>query len=567
MAEERVSLLEGLRNRIKSDLMKKAFMADAVIDVDKMSSYVLVGYLMFLMGIILLVLGVFLVVYLWVSPFLAFALPLGLIGAGIIVIVQVHVKANMLVSARKYRAERELPFISTFMTLTATIGLPLAKALKEALKIDFFKQFKREIHFIEKIKLFYIMSDIDAIEYISKFHPSMQMREFYQTLVASERSGGDKYRVLFEKTRYYMKILEDRITRLIERFSLITNMEVMFFVVIPLALIIIGALFAGNQGLTLTYTASIGFPVISFILLYYVINAIYPEELKENPPMLVFNIFFTLEVFTFIVTMFFIPDSYFVGAAIEKYEFVGLLMAILAIGAGLYYNMWYREASDLFYSIPVVTRHIAEEGKKGKTPKQAIIGLTRFRLPKRMDTLLRVIAARLSLGLSIREAIQGLRMPWLASLYFQLLDTAERYGSDPKSLDLLASFTEDVAAVAKIVEDRSFSFKLGAMIAIASLVLGFTIVFEMVLTQFTSLANTLIQGAGAGGFVLPIQPVSEDMLPTLKAVSYMGIVLNTFFISMLAGKTVKGSLAAGFLLAGINILLALAAVRVIVHFI
>ena len=159
-------------------------------------------------------------------------------------------------------------------------------------------------------------------------------------------------------------------------------------------------------------------------------------------------------------------------------------------------------------------------------------------------------------------------MPWLANLYFQMLDTAEKYGSDPRSLDLLATFTEDTVSVARIIEDRTFSFKLGAVVAILSLVLGFTIVHEMVLIQFTQLAQTLIAaGAGAGGFSLPIQPVGEDLLPSLKAISYMGIILDTFFISLLAGKTTRGSLAAGLLFAGINILMVLVAIRVIAYLI
>ena len=555
-------VLEELRNRVKAELLRKAFMADETINVEREATTVLAGYLMALAGIILTLVGLMLSLSAGYSPFLTLAIPLGLLIVGLATVAQVAIKANTRVSARVYRVEKELPFFSTFMTLTATIGLPLHRALREVLNIDFFKQMKREVYFIDKIKTFYILSDIDAIEYISKFHPSPQLREFYQTLVASERAGGDKYRILLEKTKFYMKLLEDRIRRLVERFSLITNLEVMFFVVIPLALIIIGALFAGNQGLGLAYTAAIGFPIVSFILLYYVIHQVYPEELAEKPPMLVFNVAFILNIFIFFLVLFLIPDEYFVNAAIEKYEFAGLMMAAVSIGAGIYYSRWYREATEFFYSIPLITRHIAEEGKKGKTPKQALIGLTAMRLPRRMEALIRVLAARLSLGLKIREAIQGIKMPWLANLYFQLLDTAEKYGSDPRSLDLLANFTEDTVSVARIIEDRTFSFKLGAVVAILSLVLGFTIVHEMVLVQFTQLAQTLA-GVGAGGFQLPIQPVSPDLLPTLKYISYMGIILDTFFISLLAGKTTKGSMAAGLLFAGINILMVIIAIRII----
>ena len=556
-------LASSLRARVTADLMKKAFMADTVLDVDKLASTVLAGYAMIIAGVLLAAVGMLLVINLYVSPFIALAVPLALLVVGGLTVLSVNLKTNLLLSNRRFRIEKELPFISMFMTLTASLNLPLQRALREALRIDFFRQFKKEIHFIEKIRLFYIMSYTEALEYISRFHPSMQLREFYQTLVAGERAGGDKYRILLEKTSFFMKILEDRINRLIERFSTITNLEVMLFVVIPLALIIIGALFAGNQGLTLAYMASIGIPFLSFLVMLFVVQSIYPEELAESPPRRWLLIGLGLELFIFVMAGFVVPDRYFLYASIEKYEFTGLLMAITAIGFGIYFRAWYREADETFYSIPTVTRYIAEEGKKGKTPKQAIIGLTRFQLPSRMNSLIRIIAARVSLGISIREAIRGLRLPWLANLYFQLLDTADRYGADPRSLDLLAGFTEDTVSVARIIEDRSLGFKLGALIAIISLVLGFTIVHEMVLSQFTSVAATIASGAQAAGFGLPIQPVSEDMLPILKSISYTGIVLNTFFISLLAGKTVKGSIAAGFLFAGLNILIVLASVRII----
>lgn len=551
----------GLTDSLKLRLIEKAFMADAKADIDKIAKITVAGYGVTALSIILLIVS-FTPKMLYTIGFIGPIVSIILLLLGIVMSVYSELSLGLKVSERKYRVEKELPFISIFMTLASALGLPLSRTFKEARRISFFKAFNRELSFLEKIKIFYIMSDIDALEFVSKFHPSPALREFYQALVAAERAGGDKYRVLFERSSSLIKMLQDRINRLVERYNTITNLEVIFFVVIPLALITLGALFVGNSGYGLTITATIIFPSFSFFMLYFIVQAAYPEELVEKPPMTVFygTIIALLGASVFV----WITGSRLLESGYEPYLVLGILYGIILLGGGLYYRKWYKESDEFVFSMPLLTRQIAEECKKGKTPRQAILTLTQYKLPKRVEGFIRVLVARISMGLPIREAITGVKMPWLTKIYFEFLDMADRYGADPKTLDMLASFTADTVSVARIIKDRSLSFKFSSLISIIALVFGFVIVSEKVLTQFAEMGEKFLESSYAGSMIsLPIHPLTPDMLPTIRNLSYIGIIINTLFISLLSGKTIKGSMTAGLLLGSALILIALASIKVL----
>jgi archaellum biogenesis protein FlaJ (TadC family) len=551
----------GLMDSLKLRLIEKAFMADAKADIDKIAKITVAGYGVTVLSIVFLIISLT-PRFLYTIGFMGPLISITLLFIGIIMSAYSELSLGLKVSQRKYEVEKELPFISIFATLASALGLPLSRTFKEARRISFFKAFNRELNFLEKIKLFYIMSDIDALEFVSKFHPSSALREFYQALVAAERAGGDKYRVLFERSSSLIKMLQDRINRLVERYNTITNLEVMFFVVIPLALITLGALFVGNSGYGLTIVATIIFPSISFFMLYFIVQAAYPEELVEKPPMTVFyGIVTALLGASLFVWML---GSRLLESGYEPYMVLGVLYTVILLGGGLYYRKWYKESDEFIFSMPIVTRQIAEECKKGKTPRQAILTLTQYKLPRRVESFVRVLVARISMGLPIRDAIRGIKMPWLTRIYFEFLDMAERYGADPKTLDMLATFTSDTVSVAKIIKDRSLSFKLSSLISIVALVFGFVIVSEKVLTQFAEMGEKFISSSyGASMISLPIHPLTPDMLPVIRNLSYIGIIINTLFISLLSGKTIKGSMSAGLLLGSVLVLIALASIKVL----
>jgi len=550
----------GFTDSLKAKYTEKAFMADAKVDIDKIAMITMAGYGLTVLGFIMF-LPVLMMHLQFIYGPIAFLFPILVLLLGIILSVYSELTLNLKLSQRKYLIEKELPFVSIFITLTSALGLPLSRAFKEARRIGFFKAFKRELNFLEKIKMFYILSDIDAVEFIGRFHPSSQLREFYQVLVASERSGGDKYRILYERSTSLIKMLEDRIDRLVERYNTITNLEVIFFIVIPMALITLGALFVGDKGYGLAFTSAVIFPVISFIMLYFIVQAAYPEELVERPPMKVFYSVIAGMIFVSIVIGILSPRI--LERGLNTYEILGASYIILLSLGGTYYNRWYKQSDDFVFSMSLITRQIAEECKKGKTPRQAIVALAKYKLPKRVESFIRIVIARLSMGVSIQESIRGIKMPWLTRTYFEFLDMADRYGADPKTLDMLASFTSDTVSVAKIVKDRSLSFKLSSLVAILALVLGFVIVSEKVLKQFALMGQTLLSQGGTAMISIPLKPLTPDMLPGIKNISYIGIILNTVFIALLTGKTTKGSMSAGLLLGAILTIISLVSIRIL----
>ena len=546
---------------LKAIIERLAFQADRPVNIVELAgnaSYkIIISISLLMVAVVLLALQRYQLYHYGYSPITTLHVAIVLVAALAMAPLEL-LSLKLYASARASRLERELPFISVFLTMTASLGLPLTSALSMLKESRLFKGFRREVFFLEKISMFYGLNMLDSMDKAASLHPSKIVREFYQAMTTIERSGGDRFSVLRERSKTYFALLRDRVNTLIEKFSLITNLEVLIYVLIPLGLLVVSMIFAGRYGLSMVIMSSFVIPITFTILILLVVKGMIIEEVFDKPPTepamatLVAG-FLAGVVFYAIWTR--RPD---LVARINAplYIIVAALLIAVSLPAAVYYWKWYKESDEFIYAIPLIARHIAEEAKKGFTPKQAMMSLTQYKFGSYTRRVLNTIIGRLMMGYTIEAASRGIRMPWLAKAYFELLSFGEKLGVDPRSLDELAGFMNDVITIRKILDSRSVGFKASALIAVFSLVFGFMVVRMTVFEQIVNFANFLSQtNVNIPG--MPINPISQELKPLVVNLTMIGIMINTYLMGIVAGHVTKGHPAAGFLTAIIFLGLAL----------
>ena len=546
-----------IEDQLVKSLIRDAFLADISFNIDKARQRVRAGVILLVAGAILFVASA-LIMRLMAPLYPLFlvlpALALTVLLVGIALLVFDFIRVRYALAMKKERAEGELPFLAVYMSMVSAFGLSFRAAMEEIKNLSIFKHFRKEFNYIKKIMTFYAYSPIDALEFVSRIHPSSKVREFYKSLVVSERSGGVTFSYLIDKTKEYMALLEDRVMRQIESFSTLTNIEMLLFVVLPVGVISVAILFAGNFGLPIVAMSLAMFPLISFAVMNSVIEAIIAKELVETPPMKLAAVsLVALLALSLGISVAYAVTGRVFSEEIPPYELAGVMAAAVVVSlapAAVYYERWRRESAAFIYSLPTMSKMITEEVRKGKTPRQSILRLIEHKFSPRVTSFVRGVTAKILSGFTIKDALTGIKMPWLARMYFELIDVADRLGADPRPLDLLNTFISTVASVKKILEDRALSFKVSALVAIGALAFGIHIVTNVVSKQLTQIGQALesIKNTVAAMPVplqIPVQPIPQEQIGSLVQIGYAAVVVNAVIMGLLTGKLLQGSVAFG----------------------
>ncbi len=542
--------LNNLFKRIRDSIIKDVFIADISFDISKAEKRIKLGFILVISGIIFLCFSKFTAFY-YSKYFTYFSIIIFLFG--IVLMFYDLFKVKYIIKVKEENAERELPFVAIYMSLITASGLSIKIAIDTIRELSVFKHFRKEFAFLKKIMLFYGYTVLDALDFVSRLHPSSMVREFYKSLVVSERTGGATYSYLVEKSKSYVKLLEDRVMRLIDNFSMLTNINILVFVVIPVGIISVTIMFSGKFGLyPITFSLLI-ISFLSFIVLNNIIEGMIPKELCERPPMRVF--IYTI-VFAFLasimVYVIFLRRPYFLQEFISNTPYSFALMLYIALllttlPAAIYYELWLKRSEEFIFALPLISRTITEEVRKGKTPRLAISSLMEFNMGKRVNDFIRALTARTISGFSIKEALHGVRIPWLSRMFFELVDIADKTSADPNTLELLSTFMSSAISIKKLINDRSLSFKVAASIALIALAIGVHIVIKTVGPQFKAIATSIQHIRGYSGLQVqfPISPLPPDQIPLLIQIGYTIVVINAILLGMLSGKLIHGSLAYG----------------------
>ncbi|MDW7971306.1 MAG: type II secretion system F family protein [Nitrososphaerota archaeon] len=485
-----------------------------------------------------------------ISIFLAPSFPLAFIGIISISIPIIYSIIPFLeINRRRINCERELPFVTTFLTIASASSLSLSSAILNLSKIHHLKAFAKEAMRIEKVRRLYAISPSDAVIFEAKNHPSESVKSILLTAMMAQKLGESQFLIMRDEMIKAFTILLSKLKVLSDKFSLLASAQMIIFIIIPMAMITIGVMFSGILTPLSLFFICIILPSIFVPLMSYLIDSYYPKELTEPVNLMPFLASLFFAPLTIIAYKLFYINS---NSLISFHNILSLIIIIFTIPSAIWYSLKRRETRQVLEALPIFTRSMAEEVKKGLSPSQALQLLSKsFNLT--FNKILINIVAHVRSGARIGEATSTIKMPWIAHVYFELLDYAEQVGADPKSMNALSELVNNIHTSMKSLHSQTSLFKASCIINSIILPFSIAMVIEVVVKLFANVSKMLISIPLPMGLSL----LTLDLLSLVELIAYSGVILNAYFLGILGGKVSGGgSIVDGLSMALLCIILA-----------
>jgi archaeal flagellar protein FlaJ len=198
-------------------------------------------------------------------------------STGIVTIVVMYIYPGMKTSNRKGPIERNLPYITYFLTLLSSSNVPPSTIFKSMSKIDTLKEVRLEFSNIVRDVEIFGNDLMNAIVDNAKLSASDNLRDILVGYVATVRTGGNPTE--------YLKISSDKVTKervgkmdvILESLSAMAEIYIMVLVAAPLLFVVLfatlgmiggGAGFGGMSMSTLLYLLIyIGVPIMGITMM------------------------------------------------------------------------------------------------------------------------------------------------------------------------------------------------------------------------------------------------------------------------------------------------------------
>jgi len=462
-----------------------------------------------------------------------------IILAGILVatlpLILLTLRPMLAVRRRKALCERELPFAATYLTMAAASSQSLSSAILNMSRLRFLEAFKNEAERIDKVRRLYALSPSDAMIFEAKYHPSEPVKQLILSAAAAERSGESLFLMMKDELVKAFSYLLSRLKVMSDKFSMLASAQMIIFIIVPMATVTISIMFASMIGIPALVFTCIALPCIFVPIMSLAVDSYFPKELTEPITPKYFAL--TLLAFPFVGELLALEQMRLISLPM-KFEFI-LALAIIAftLPAAAWYARERKRTKQITAALPSFSRSVAEEVKKGNSPTQAVALLSEHRVfNPTFDTLLTKIAAHIKMGRSIGETATHIKMPWIAKVYFELLDQAEQMGADPKSMDALSDLMNNIHTSMRSLDSLTSLFKLSCYVNAVILPFALTIIVEVVVRLFTNVTSTI----NAISLPAGLSFLRAEDLPLLSLVAYTSVIINAYLLGVMGGKVSDG---------------------------
>ena len=463
--------------------------------------------------------------------------PLTAVGvlAAAVPLVLHTLRPTLAVRRRKALCERELPFAATYLAMAAASSKSLSTAMLNMSRFRFLKAFRNEAERMEKVRRLYALSPSDAMLFEAKYHPSAAVKELLLSAAAAERSGESLFLMMKDELVKAFSYLLSRLKVMSDKFSMIASAQMIIFIIVPMATITISIMFASMIGIPALVFACTVLPCLFVPLMSLAVDSYFPKELTE--PISPRYFVFTLLAFPLAAALLALQR---VGVLVlpVRFEYVlALAIFTFTLPAAAWYARERRRTRQVTAALPSFSRSVAEEVKKGNSPTQAVALLSENRVfNPTFDGLLRRMAAHVKMGRSIADSAAYLKMPWIAKVYFELLDQAEQMGADPKSMDALSDLMNNIHTSMRSLDSETSLFKFSCYINSVILPFSIIIIVDVVVRLFTGVTSSMSAVALPAGLSF----LKAEDVPLLSLVAYSSVVLDAYLLGLLGGKVSDG---------------------------
>ncbi len=440
--------------------------------------------------------------------------------------------------------ESEAPFAILAVTMLVNSGIPPLVAFEALSDLrDILPHCSFEILRIKRDSMLHTRHISEQLRFELPHAKGTWSRLLY-AIVNIERTGRSPERLMLDLMNLVMQDLRTELSRRSEYFRTLLSIVIVLFGAFPMLSAVLFTILASIMIIPIVFV----FVFLSiFIGIAYMVlidtqvpriidyTAIYRKiSLKYIPLSIIISVLFYSLVMYFNLTL-----------PIMRATSLAVSLMIFALPAWIEFR---REASivdDIVEKLPILMRDLADEIYRGAPPLLALERISEVHsYDVWMDRLISLIIRRIRITGSIREALKGIQslLPYPMRIALGLLTLSEEYGARAESYHLLADIlNEYMISVREFRKGNQIYRWVSLFIVTLSLSLIY-ILFHIVVYKVAMISELIREVPSP----LPISVIKPNEIPIAKDAIYSMVLVNSFILSLIIGKTLDWRIGSGF---------------------
>ena len=421
------------------------------------------------------------------------------------------------VGDRKRQIEDELPFFVAYASVMQSVGVNLYNAFVRIIGRGVFTHLEREAMLLKRNVEFFAKAPSEALSELGRIHPNQNLKSLLYGYTAQWLSGGDIAHYLELKANDLTAEMKYRWERYTNSASDLGEMLVSLFFVLPV-LILTSAMVTSDAGMLSVVV--IGLVPLLIVVGVMMISNAQPKTYDKLDSNLMYALIAGAVTFAI---LFFTAHNYLALAG-------GVIATTVVYGMPIFEQQ--REIRQIESALPQFMRDMTEYKKLGYDLVGAILKISSENTYNSVfDTYIKRVAARLKMGVALRDAIMKTRS-WLTNTaFFLLAELAESGGGTPAVLENITNFIVNVNRVKSETRSSMRIYEFLAYFTPVGLAFVAGIMVD-VLKAFGSgnfLGGSLGSSLGlGGGFALgQISPMTAVMVNYLIIMVAIGMAITS----------------------------------------
>jgi flagellar protein FlaJ len=475
--------------------------------------------------------------------FLKFLPLIFLIPTPVYVMIMFMITPMMKAGERAHALEREMPFVSAYVTVMATGGISPYMSIKRLSDVDLMPAMRKEARELMRAVEVFGMDPLSALQKAAKEHPLNVYQDFFSGYASTVITGGDITHYLETKTQDIFKGRATRVKAAAERLGMLLESFIIVMVLMSLCFYILFSVESiysigidSTSGIILyTYIFA---PMLSFVFIYLAHDMQPKTPITDWEPYKIYGVCIVVGLLVFFLLTSFvgmvqIPFLNAIQSVVDLPVAFAVLLVISTAPPAIVQIRNSKKKLSVEQGIASFLRDLTEIRKTGLSPEKCIENLSKRNYGE-FSKQLQQISSELSWGVSLRQVFEGFlrrTKSWLSQVViFLLVETIDVGGGTISTIEALARFNHMTQDVEK--EKRASTRPYIIVPYFAAILLMSTTLMMLVLV------STTVNMAAPGGETTDLSSIS-----TLFSVS---VIFHVYMIGLVAGKIAGESVAAGF---------------------
>jgi flagellar protein FlaJ len=467
-----------------------------------------------------------------------FILPLAL--TPLLVMVGFILAPSLKASSRAQNLEREMPFVSAYITIMSSGGVSPYTSIKRIASTDLMPAMRREARELMRDVEIFGLDPLSAIDKAAKASPSDDFREFFSGYVSTAISGGDivhflemKTEEIFRSRAQKVKVSAERLGMLLESFiTVMILMSICFYILFSVESIYSIGLSTYSTLILYTYVFA---PLLSIIFIYLA------HDIQPKTPITDWRPYKAYAVCLSIATLVLMLLTGFLGLiqipilnalknAVDITIAVAVALATSTAAPAAVYSKISRRKTGVEQGMASFLRDLTEVRKTGLSIEECIKNLSN-RNYGLFSYELKKISAQISWGVPLRRVLTDFikrTKSWQSQLIiFLLMEAIDVGGGTVKMMETLTRFS---TLIHEIEREKKASVRPYVMMPYFAA----TLLMVTNLMILTFLAKTVLMA----GMAVNLDEISKMFI--------ISIMFHVYMIGLVTGKITEESISAGF---------------------